>query len=140
MKSFFLFLSAFAIGYAVWQSIVLSKSLRALRTQELEKRELAFHQRQHRRRIQISVLIGICGLCIFAGIHFSHETQKVFFLLAWALAVLFISWTVLLALVDALSIRMHFRRHQNRNLAEEMKYRYQLEQAMKERETMETED
>jgi len=132
MKTFFLFLSAFAIGYAVWQSMVLTKSFRALEPQEHEKREHLFQRRQHRRRIQISVLIGICGLCMFAGVHFSHETQKGYFVLSWALAMLFISWTILLALVDALSIRMHFKRIQNYNTIEEAKYRYQLEQAMKE--------
>jgi len=68
---------------------------------------------------------------MFAGVHFSHETQKGLFALSWALAILFIFWTILLALVDAMSIRMHFRRIHSRNIAEEAKYRYQLEQEMK---------
>ncbi|MCL2304745.1 MAG: hypothetical protein FWC43_05320 [Planctomycetaceae bacterium] len=133
IKTAFLFFSAFAIGYAVWQSITLTKSLRTLQTLEQEERERVFKRRQHRRRIQISVLIGICGLCMFAGTHFSHETQPGLFALSWALAILFIFWTILLALVDALSIRMHFGRIHRRNLAEEAKYRYQLEQEMKKR-------
>ena len=131
MKLFFLFLSAFAIGYAIWQSMVLTKSLRTLQWREQGERDRVFLQRQYRRRIQISVLIGICGLCMFAGIHFSHETQKGLFALSWGLAILFIFWTILLALVDAMSIRMHFRRIHSRNIAEEAKYRYQLEQEMK---------
>jgi len=131
IKTTFLLLSAFAIGYAVWQSIVLAKSLRVLATQEQEKWDRVFKRRQHRRRIQISVLIGICGLCMFAGVHFSHETQKGFFALSWALAILFIFWTMILALVDAMSIRMHYKRIHNHNIAEETKYRYQLEQEMK---------
>ena len=131
IKTVFLLLSAFAIGYAVWQSIVLGKSLRTLESRGLEKWDRVFQRRQHRRRIQISVLIGICGLCMFAGIHFSHVTQPKLFAISWAFAVLFISWTMLLALVDAMSIRMHFKRIHNRNVAEETKYRYKLEQEMK---------
>jgi len=134
IKTFFLFLSAFTIGYAIWQSIVLTKSLRVLQSLEQEKWDRVFKLRQHRRRIQISALIGICGLCMFAGIHFSHETQTGLFVLSWGLAILFIFWTILLALVDAMSIRMHFRRIHSRNIAEETKYRYQLEQEMKKRE------
>ena len=140
MKPFFLFLSAFAIGYAIWQLRVLTKSLRTLQSREQEERDRIFLGRQHRRRIQISVLIGICGLCMFAGIHFSSETQKGLFALSWALAILFIFWTILLALVDAMSIRMHFGRIHSRNLAEEAKYRYQLEQEMKKLEQEEKED
>jgi len=77
---------------------------------------------------------------MFAGIHFSSETQKGLFALSWALAILFIFWTILLALVDAMSIRMHFGRIHSRNLAEEAKYRYQLEQEMKKLEQEEKED
>jgi len=131
IETFFLLLAAFTIGYAIWQSIALLKSLRVLDTLEQEKWDRVFQRRQHRRRIQISVLIGICGLCMFAGLHFSHETQPGLFAISWAFAILFIFWTILLALVDAMSIRMHFKRLQNRNLAEETKYRYQLDQEIK---------
>ena len=140
IKTTFLLLSAFAVGYAVWQSIVLTQSLKSLQSQDQEKWDRVFQRRQHRRRIQISILIGICGLCMFAGVHFSHETQKGLFAISWALAVLFISWTMILALVDAMSIRMHFRRIHNRNIAEETKYRYQLEQEMKKRQKEEKDD
>ena len=134
IKTIFLALAAFAIGYAVWQSFVLGRSLRSIDSREPEKGERVFQRRQHRRRIQISILIGICGACMFAGVHFSHETHKGYFALSWALATLFISWTMLLALVDAMSIRLHFKRIHNRNIAEESKFRYQLEQEMKKQE------
>ena len=76
---------------------------------------------------------------MFAGVHFSHETQTGYFALSWSLATLFIFWTMILALVDAMSIRLHFKRIHSRNVAEESKFRYQLEREMKEQEKQNSE-
>lgn len=96
--------------------------------------ERIFLRRQYRRRLQISVLIGISGLCMFLGLHVSHITQPMRFLLAWGLAIIFLSWTILLALVDVMSIRLYFKRVRNKNLVEELKIRYELEKKIKENE------
>lgn len=127
----FLLLSAFAIGYAIWQLRILFFSLRTIETQEEEKGNLIFRKRQIRRRIQISILIGICGVCMFFGMHFSHLEHPSWFVLSWALAILTISWTIVLAIVDVISIQLHYKKWVNRNLAEEYKWKYKLEQELR---------
>ena len=128
-NSVFLVLAAFAISYAIWQYRVISRSICELNSStDLEKWDTVFRGRQLRRRLQISVLIGLCGVCMFAGTIFSPVKNAGFFVLAWGLATLFISWTVLLAIVDIMSINLHYKRINSKIKADEAKLRYELQQ------------
>ncbi|MGL6195717.1 MAG: hypothetical protein ACRC2T_12950 [Thermoguttaceae bacterium] len=131
----FFLLIVFAISFAIWQTRSLSFSLRQLKdNDDVSKGEEIFLRRQYRRRIQISILIGLCGICMFAGMGFSPAKSPNYFVFSWALAILFIFWTMILACLDFFSIKMHYKRISNKNIAEEMKLKYQLEQEMKKRE------
>ena len=131
-SSFFLALAAFAIGYAIWQYRVISRSILELESSSgLEKGEGVFRGRQLRRRLQISALIGLCGACMFVGTLLSPAKYAGFFVLAWGLATLFIFWTILLAMVDIMSINLHFKRIGSKIKADEAKLRYELEQKCK---------
>lgn len=127
----FLLLSAFAVGYAIWQVRNLLYSLRSVDTRKNEKWDIVFRKRQIRRRIQISILIGICGVCMFFGLHISHLERPSWFVLSWALAILTISWTIVLAVVDFVSIQMHFKRWESRKLAEEYKWKQKIEEEIR---------
>lgn len=133
VKTVLLLISAFAIASAIWQSRVLYASIRSLDESQENSREVNFTKRQLRRRIQMALLIGASGVCMFFGLHLSHVNSPGWFVLSWGLAMLFLFWTMLLAVVDMMSIRMYFKREQSKNLAEELKIRRELEKEIKAR-------
>lgn len=70
-----------------------------------------FFYRQYRRRMQVSVMLGICGIGIFLGTNvLSPRAAPRLFILCWLGTLLLLLWMALLAAADALAIRNHARR------------------------------
>lgn len=137
-KTIFLLISAVAIASAIWHFRVFYALFRSIDATQERSRESNYVRRQLRRRIQIAMLIGVSGVCMFFGVHLSHTKSPGWFVLTWGLAMVFLIWTMLLAMVDMMSIRLHFRRARSKNIAEELKIRYELEKATRAQHEKET--
>lgn len=71
-------------------------------------KDLAFFQRLLRRRLQTSGLLVFIGVLIIAGDLWLTDRKAPFLFAAWVVVLLLlISWVVLLALGDFVSIRAH---------------------------------
>lgn len=122
----FLVIAGVMISVSIWQTRLQWDLLRMLPFEEdLPERERRFLHRQHRRRLQLSVLIGLAGLCILIG-SYIPTTQGSWFVLVWSCAILFILWTILISAVDLLSIYLHFGQKRRKNIASQARRRYEL--------------
>jgi hypothetical protein len=120
------------ITYAIWHSRILWGTSLAVREEGLSKRWSLFLNRRHRRRLQIAILIGLSGLSMLIGAFVPRQTLPKTFIFVWLLAVLFLLWTILFALLDMVSISTFFSRSKRQDDAERAKFRYEIEQKIKE--------
>ena len=120
------------ITYAIWHSRILWGTPLAVLEEDLPKRWGVFLNRQHRRRLFIVILIGLSGLAMLIGAFVPRQTLPKTFILVWLLAVLFLLWTILFALLDMISISTFFSRSKRQDDAERAKLRYEIEQKIKE--------
>lgn len=67
------------------------------------------------------------------GIYIPARQYAAFFVLAWILTVGFLCWTILIAVIDAISINVHHGASRRKDAAEQAKLRYQLEQKVREK-------
>lgn len=111
--------SALMCGLLLAASAILMQShLRTWRSHQreapAEPRELDYHRRQFRRRMQSSAMLGLLGIAVLVG-HFIRPPLPVLVVVIfWACVILLIVWLMLLAVADVVSTRMHFgqlRRH-----------------------------
>lgn len=127
-------LSGLLISFAIWQTLRERwKSTELHTVSDIGDRERRHLERQIRRRIQIGFLVGLSGFGIFLGT-FMPSTGSWFswFLLTWFLTFLFLFWTMLLGVIDAVSIQMYFG-SLNRDVASEAaKLRYEMMKKIKE--------
>ncbi|MCL2348511.1 MAG: hypothetical protein FWC50_09665 [Planctomycetaceae bacterium] len=127
-----LLIAGLMITYAIWHSRILWGTPQVVPDEGLSKRWGVFLNRQHRRRLQIAVLIGLSGLSMLIGAFVPRQTFPKTFILVWLLAVLFLLWTILFALLDMVSISTFFSRSKRQDEAERAKFRYEIEQKIKE--------
>jgi len=120
------------ITYAIWHTRMLWGTPRTVLEEGLPERWGLFLNRRHRRRLQIAVLIGFSGLSMLIGAFVPRQTFPKTFILVWLLAVLFLLWTILFALFDMVSISTFFSRSKRQDDAERAKFRYEIEQKIKE--------
>lgn len=123
-----LIISGLMISFGICQTLRFRNSwLDVAKHEDVEKRDRLFYERQYRRRMQIGFLIILSGLGIFIGFHLPiTDNWKYFFLCTWFLTFLFICWTVLLAILDIISIKMYFARIQRSVNSEAAKLRYEM--------------
>ncbi len=86
----------------------LSARRRAER-RELEADQRDFLARQFRRRMQASVMIGLLGLALLAGVVFPWANHPLAFAIYWIIVIVFTLWLIALAAADAISSTSHFR-------------------------------
>ncbi len=116
--SFFLLLAA--AGLMVWHV----RAWRSARRQDLDEQELDFRQRQFRRRIQTSALLGVLAVGLFVGQFITGPQALVF--IYWSVALLLVAWVALLAVVDALATKFHFERLREKYLVEQAKLQNEI--------------
>lgn len=81
-----------------------------------ESREELFMIRQFRRRRQIGFLIALSGFFIFFGILIPVQKDFLYLhIFVWFLAFGSLFWTMLIALIDIVSIRLFFRKEYEEN-------------------------
>jgi hypothetical protein len=71
----------------------------------LAEREYNFHRRQYRRRMQASGMLGIIGLLILGHLWIHDNTVLAIY---WSGVIVLVFWSVLLALGDWASSRLHY--------------------------------
>ncbi|MDR1494253.1 MAG: hypothetical protein LBT05_16275 [Planctomycetaceae bacterium] len=98
----------------------------------LSQRSGAFLNRQFRRRIQIAAMIGTSGFLMAIGACISIKTFPKMFIFIWGLAVLFLLWSIIIAVIDAVSISVHYNRIRHQQIAEQIRSRYELEKKRQE--------
>lgn len=88
---------------------------RAWRRQEqrpdLSDEDRTFYHRQYRRRMQLSLMLGLCGAAVFVGTNvLSPKATPRLFIVCWCAILLLLVWITLLAAGDLLAIRNQTRR------------------------------
>lgn len=88
------------------------RSWRSTRRQALLEPEPAFYHRQHRRRMQISLLIALVGCAAIAAVWIKSTYWAA---VLWSVLVLVVLYIVVLAFLDALSVQRHYISASRRN-------------------------
>ena len=103
---FSLFLLTAAVGLIVWH-------MRAWRTASVsnyDARQLDFHWRQFRRRMQCSAMLVFLAAAVFVGQWItSPPFAPVFVILFWGGTLLIVAWLALLAMADIIVTVHHFQ-------------------------------
>jgi hypothetical protein len=118
-------LLSIAAGMIFWHI----RSWRSFQRQELDAGERNYRWRQFRRRMQMSVMLGLLAIAFPVGdILTSHATiDSAGWLAFYWLGVIFLAcWIVLLALVDMWATRHYFGRMDNRCFVEQIKLQAEL--------------
>ncbi|MGL6226800.1 MAG: hypothetical protein ACRC10_09270 [Thermoguttaceae bacterium] len=88
-------------------------------------REGRFQERQARRRLQIGMLTILVSLCVLGGTYIPFKPYILLFSLSWLFVIFFLFWTILLAVIDMTSIRLHYGQMERKKAFENL--RMQLE-------------
>ena len=87
------------------------------------QRDLAFAWRQFRRRIQVSLMIGIVGIAILIGQFFESPTTVAVF---WTGVILLLFWILALAMADILATQQHYGRVHRGHVAEQTRIQAEI--------------
>lgn len=87
-------------------------SWRSTRRHAIPEAELAFYRRQHRRRMQINLLIALVGCAAIASIWIKSTYWEA---VLWSVLILVVVYIVVLAFLDALSAQRHYTSVSRRN-------------------------
>ena len=113
----------------VWTHIRVWRAIKAVET---DRRERQFGLGQFRRRITASSMIGLIGIALMSSPQMVDPTRSAFWLY-WGgvlLAVMAIGW---LAIIDAMSTRLHFRRQHEFGLVEQAVLKAKLDRLQADR-------
>ena len=139
-------IAGLAIACAIWQfRIQLDKVRRpSIYFQGESQRNLKFLRRQAKRRVQLACLAGIFGALMLVGLFLPYERYPQLWGIVWILALLFLGWAGCLALVDFVSLKLHFGIELDRQRAEKLALDYKMkkfhEQSLQELEQARRED
>lgn len=100
---FSLFLLLAAAVMMVWHI----KVWRAVSRRTPDPRELDFHWRQFRRRLQCSAMLGFFGIAVFIGQWITGPPILV--ILFWGANLLIVAWLALLVVTDTIVTVHHFQ-------------------------------
>ncbi|MDO5554044.1 MAG: hypothetical protein Q4G68_09790 [Planctomycetia bacterium] len=127
IKTIGLLLAGSLISLALWQILTLRQTLATLNVRRsLVKRARLFLRRQCLRRLQMHVLLGLAGIGMLVGIYVPPQIHPLLWTSAWCSVIFLLSWAMLLALVDYISIRLHFSGPLQQQNAEKLNLEYQL--------------
>jgi len=133
MQYVILAIAALMITSAIWFARRLWVALVAMQDdEELPQRSRTFFSRQFRRRIQIAAMIGLSGIFLVIVALISPQRSPKLFIVFGSLSVLLLLWSILIAVLDVISINMFFSRSRNWDEAQRAKLRYELEKQFRE--------
>jgi len=118
------FVSAFLLVCAIALIFSHIRAWRRVREQDCPPKELDYHRRQFRRRMQTSVMLGLLAVALFVGQLLTGP--PLFMVLFWAALLLLIVWMGLLAAADIMATRQHFGRLRHEHLLEQAKLQAEL--------------
>lgn len=91
-----------------------------------DERERDFRQRQLRRRMQVSVMLGLIGLGMILGLYINQQQRPNLFVGFWSGLMLVVLWVIALALVDARANYQFWTTSRRRALMEHAKLKAEL--------------
>lgn len=89
-------------------------------------RDKTYLQRQSFRRLQIHILLGVTGILMLCGIYIPVREYVQAWTIIWLAIIILLCWAMLLALVDYISIRLHFGRSEMENRIEKIRLDYEI--------------
>ena len=95
------------------------KAWRWASRREQAPRELDFHRRHFRRRMQCSAMLGFLGIAVFVGQWIAGPPILV--ILFWGANLLIVAWLALLAVADTIVTVHHFQALRDNCLVEQAK-------------------
>lgn len=126
-------IAALMITCAIWFVRRLWVALVAMQDdEELPQRSRTFFSRQFRRRIQIAAMIGLSGVFLVGAALIPPQRFPKLFIVFGSIAVLLLLWSILVAVVDVISINMFFGRSRHWDEAQRAKLRYEIEKRIRE--------
>jgi hypothetical protein len=103
------------------------RAWRAAQAAPLEPEERDYRQRQFRRRMQCSSMLGILAIGIVVGRWMmSIPAPPLVIFVYWSVVVLLVGWILLLALVDMWATKHYFDRLREHFLVEQAKLQVEL--------------
>ncbi|MDR1383921.1 MAG: hypothetical protein LBJ67_08775 [Planctomycetaceae bacterium] len=114
----------------LWQT--LGKVHQETNSGNLSQRSGVFLNRQFRRRIQVAVMIGLSGFFMAVGACIPTKNHPKVFILLWGLAILLLLWSIVIAVIDAISVSVHYSRIHHQQIAEQIRVQYELEKKRQE--------
>lgn len=139
-------IAGLALAFAIWQfRIQLDKVRRPdVYFRGESSRDQKFFRRQAKRRVQLAALAGVFGALMLVGLFLPYERHPQLWGIVWILALLFLGWAGCLALVDFVSVKIHYGAELDRQRAEKLALDYKMkkfhEQSMQELEKARRED
>lgn len=126
-KFFGLGIAGCLISVAIWQFLILRRFLASLQcNKSLSKRDKVYLQRQTFRRLQIHILLGLAGILMLFGIYLPALEYPQVWAIVWFAIIILLCWAMLLAMVDYVSIRLHFGRSEIENRIEKLRIDYEI--------------
>lgn len=126
-------IAALMITSAIWFARRLWVGLVAMQDdEELPQRSRTFFSRQFRRRIQIAIMIGLSGVFLVGAALIPPQRFPKLFIFFGAVAVLLLLWSILIAVIDVISINMFFGRSRHWDEAQRAKLKYEIEKRLRE--------
>ena len=118
-----------AVSFAFWQFRIQRDKAKNpdYYFRDESDRERKFLTRQASRRSQLSVLVGLFGVFMLAGMHLqAYGTYPRAWAVCWLIALIFLVWGGALAFVDVVSIRLHYSGELDRQRAEKLALDYKM--------------
>jgi heme exporter protein D len=109
---------AFAVFLIVVSAVLLCTHVRAWReTQrgDSDDKAVDFLRRQFRRRMQASLMIGVVGLTVIAGLWIEEGVISVFY---WSGVLLIVVWIAILAIADLVNSRFYLNQIRDQHATE----------------------
>lgn len=94
--------------------------------------QIEFIDRQYRRRIQVSAMLGIVAIAMFAGrwVEPLSEDRPWFYMAYWMVIVIVVFWIALLAMADYIATRHFLEKSHQDQIIEEARLRAELQKAL----------
>jgi hypothetical protein len=126
-------IAALMITSAIWFARWLWVGLVAMQDdEELPQRSRTFFSRQFRRRIQIAAMIGLSGVFLVVTALIPPQQFPKLFVFFGSVSILLLLWSILIAVIDVISINIFFGRSRHWGEAQRTKLKYEIEKHLRE--------
>lgn len=130
------------LSFAIWQFQILWSRRKILdaKKERMSDELYSFLSHQTIRRMNMSLVFGLASAAMLVGCFVPWRDHPRIFLGAWAAAIGFLLWGMLLTVFDYIAVRLHYAIEKRQNEAEKIGLEYALKRLQeKEREEREKE-